>query len=307
MVKVSVIIPTYNCRKYIACALNSVIKQGNLEDLEVIIVDDGSTDNTAQILDQYSAKFDHFKVITTSGVGVCKARNQAVAASKADYIAFLDADDIWLENKLWPQYHEMKSHPSQVMTFTNYKHFNTVGKVSGDCFHFWPHFKKKFASCFGYHVLENAKNFLFAENIVGTSSVMLKKSAFDQVNGFDEDLESASDWDLWLKISELGEVAYEADIKMHYLMQRDNSITSKALKRYASLKKIFNRHKSKVNFSSRRVASCRLCICKAECEEMQKHHYKSLLFYLMAVIIDLDRRAFMKIIKLSYGNRAKLN
>ena len=93
--KVSVIIPVYNGEKTIEKCINSIINQ-SYKDLEIIIVNDGSTDNTYEICQKYSQKDDRIQVINQENKGVCLARNIGIKFSKGDYIQFVDSDD-WLE------------------------------------------------------------------------------------------------------------------------------------------------------------------------------------------------------------------
>ena len=99
MKKVSVIIATYNCAEYISEAIDSVISQ-TFQDFEIIIVDDGSTDDTRKILDHYLNNYDNIKYIYQENQGPGIARNIAIENSKGEYIAFLDADDMWFQDRL---------------------------------------------------------------------------------------------------------------------------------------------------------------------------------------------------------------
>ena len=92
MQKVSVIISVYNVEKYLARCLDSVINQ-TLKDIEIICVNDGSTDNSAQILEEYAQKDERIKVITQVNSGLSEARNTGMSASTGEFIAFLDSDD----------------------------------------------------------------------------------------------------------------------------------------------------------------------------------------------------------------------
>ena len=92
MVKVSVVVPVYNGERYIACALDSVLRQ-TLTDIEVICVNDGSSDETAAILDRYAVQDSRIKVIHRGNEGVSAARNAGIESASGRYVAFLDADD----------------------------------------------------------------------------------------------------------------------------------------------------------------------------------------------------------------------
>ena len=100
---ISVLIPAYNAEKYIAEALESVLRQ-TYKDFEMIVVDDGSTDNTRCVVESFSGKVQYYYQ-ENSGAGA--ARNHGIKLSRGDFLAFLDADDIWAENKLELQMHAL--------------------------------------------------------------------------------------------------------------------------------------------------------------------------------------------------------
>ena len=112
---ISVIIPTYNSQKYISSAVNSVLSQ-TYKAFELIIVDDGSTDNTGEIV----ASFDDRRIryIRQNNSGVAVARNTGIKSSKGEYIAFLDADDIWERDKLAVQIDEISSDDNICMVYS---------------------------------------------------------------------------------------------------------------------------------------------------------------------------------------------
>src|SRR5436309_14667644 len=104
---VSVVIPVYNGERYLADAIQSVLDQ-TYRNFEVIVVDDGSTDRSAEIAKRFGEAVRY--VYRTNG-GVCKARNAGIAAARGAYIAFLDQDDLWLHDKLAAQVAYLDSHP----------------------------------------------------------------------------------------------------------------------------------------------------------------------------------------------------
>ncbi|HCA58980.1 MAG TPA: hypothetical protein DEP46_13490, partial [Blastocatellia bacterium] len=102
---VSAIIPNYNYARYVGEAVESALGQ-TYPNIEVIVVDDGSTDNSLEVLEQYR---DRIKIIAQKNSGVCVARNRGVAESEGEYIAFLDADDVWLPEKIEKQVEKFAS------------------------------------------------------------------------------------------------------------------------------------------------------------------------------------------------------
>lgn len=129
--KVSVIIPTYNLARYINETVDSVLGQ-TYKNYEIIIVDDGSTDNTKEALSEYGGKITY---IFQENQGVSAARNKGIKEAKGEYIAFLDADDLWLKDKLELQIGLMNSNPEVAMIFTDGESFNEEGLIKASLRH----------------------------------------------------------------------------------------------------------------------------------------------------------------------------
>ncbi|MCK4819314.1 glycosyltransferase family 2 protein, partial [bacterium] len=112
---VSVIIPTCNRAEYITQAIDSVLAQ-TYTDYEIIVVDDGSTDNTKEVMEPY---MDRIRYIYQENAGVSAARNTGIKAAKGDWVAFLDSDDEWLPGKLAVQIRAVERHPQLVAHMVN--------------------------------------------------------------------------------------------------------------------------------------------------------------------------------------------
>lgn len=118
--KVSVIIPTYNCAKYLLIAVNSVLNQ-TFHDFEIIIVDDGSTDNTKEILKNYIKEYQNkIRYFYQENNGPGAARNKGIKEAKGEYVAFLDSDDKLVENSLLLRKNFLDSYPEIGLVFTDY-------------------------------------------------------------------------------------------------------------------------------------------------------------------------------------------
>jgi glycosyltransferase involved in cell wall biosynthesis len=180
---VSVIIPTYNRGWTIKEAIESVFVQ-DTGDYELIVVDDGSTDNTPDILRSYG---EDITVIRQSNKGVSAARNTGIAASSGQLLAFLDSDDLWLPGKLSRQVdffstnHESVINQTQELWIRNGKRVNP----------------KKRHHKFAGMIFERS----LALCLVSPSAVMIRKNLFETVGGFDESLPACEDYDLWLRVS----------------------------------------------------------------------------------------------------------
>jgi glycosyltransferase involved in cell wall biosynthesis len=180
---ISVIIPTYNRGWIVQEAIDSVLNQ-DFTDYELIVVDDGSEDDTAAILASYGQSIS---VLHQLNKGVSAARNHGIAAASGQLIAFLDSDDLWLPRKLSTQVKFFKDHPDAVINQTQERWIRKGVRVNPKQRH------HKFSGMIFEHSL--------ALCLVSPSAVMLKKNLFDDVGGFDEQLPACEDYDLWLRIS----------------------------------------------------------------------------------------------------------
>jgi len=181
--EVSVIIPTYNRGWILKEAIDSVLAQ-EFRDFELIVVDDGSTDNTPQILESYA---QDLTVIRQPNRGVSAARNRGIVAANGRLISFLDSDDLWLPRKLSSQVNFFNSNPEAVINQTEEIWIRNGVRVNPKTRHHKPSgmiFEQSLALC-----------------LVSPSAVMMKRFLFDAVGLFDEDLPACEDYDLWLRIS----------------------------------------------------------------------------------------------------------
>jgi len=184
MPKVSVIIPTFNRAKKAIRAVDSVLNQ-NWKDFEIIVIDDGSTDDTDKALSRYGNLIKYIGQPVNRGVS--SARNIGVKSSMSPWIAFLDSDDYWLPEKLYAQMEFVELNPEVVACQTQEIWMKNGMQVNPKRRHKKPSgniFKQSLKLC-----------------LVSPSCVMLKKSLIEEVGFFDESLPAAEDFDLWLRIS----------------------------------------------------------------------------------------------------------
>ena len=240
---VSVIIPSYNCLAYLPKAINSIFEQDR-SDVEIIIVNDNSSDETAQYLESLTQQQPCVKVITTSGLGASGARNTAIEQAEGAYIAFLDADDYWYPGKLSAQLALHEADPTVAMSFTNYDHMNEQYQYIVDCFGYWNQFTDVTTSS---NYIKQPLAQVLAHNVVGTSTVMVKASVFETVGLFDVDMSYCEDWQLWLKICEHFEVAVLTKSYTGYLMRSDSltQTDSKRLQNLECIEQIINDYKQR--------------------------------------------------------------
>jgi len=185
---ISVVIPTYNRYELLKRAIASLYEQ-TTPPQEIIVVDDGSTDNTKAIVKD----FPEIIYIYQENRGVSVARNAGIQKAKNEWIAFLDSDDEWHSKKLQKQIDFHRKNPDILMSYTDEVWIRNGQKVK---------IPKKYRK-----IGEDA----FVENLsycnIAPSSVMLHKKLLDRVGLFDEDLEVCEDYDLWLRIASKEKIA----------------------------------------------------------------------------------------------------
>lgn len=187
MPMISVIIPTFNYAEFISDAIDSVLAQ-TFKDFEIIVVDDGSTDNTKDILNKYS---DNIKYYYQDNKGPASARNLGIKNASGSYICFLDSDDIFMPNKLKLQIDTFHSISKQ-NTALLYSNFTSVNKRLDISI---QHYK-----CPKFQSHKIAFDYLIKNNFINTSTVMIKRDFLCDVDLFDEKLKYLEDYDLWLKL-----------------------------------------------------------------------------------------------------------
>jgi glycosyltransferase involved in cell wall biosynthesis len=182
---VSVVIPAHNAAGTVVAAVDSALAQTR-SNLEILVVDDGSTDGTSDVLRGYG---DRIRVLPQEAKGPSCARNRAAQLARGEWLAFLDADDLWREEKLERQLATAREDAGLVHTGTeNFGDLSHIGR---------------------YRDTPTDRGCLFEllllrGNFVTTSSVILRTDWFRRLGGFDEALHVCEDWDLWLRFSAEG-------------------------------------------------------------------------------------------------------
>ena len=274
--QVTVVMPNYNCLAYLPKAIDSVLLQKDVL-LELMIIDDGSTDGSVEWLEQAEQRYNQIRLIKQPNQGVIAARNKAIKKAQGDYIAFLDADDYWYPDKLKAQLDFMLDNTDCGLTFTNYQHIDMNYHPIIDCFAYWPEFHhlcEKHNKA--YKLINDPVNLLLIANVIGTSSVMVKKETIIQAGGFDPSLRSASDWDCWLRMALISDVGFSEAVTMDYLM-RPNSITANKQNRLEAMAEITERIGSLdlIKQSTRLKANARLLESYGEMHREAGEFYKA--------------------------------
>jgi len=181
--RISVVIPTYDRQDLVQEAVESVLTQ-SLPAYEVIVVDDGSTDDTASALAKYGKRID---LIRTANRGVSAARNLGSSLARGEWVAFLDSDDLWRPNKLRAQAQFLASTPGALICQTGEWWIRNGVRVNPCSYHRKPNgdvFSESLERC-----------------VVSPSAVILQTELLRHMGGFDEGLAACEDYDLWLRIS----------------------------------------------------------------------------------------------------------
>src|SRR5262245_22134264 len=187
---VSVVIPTYNSGPLVVEAVRSVLAQSRPA-AEIIVIDDGSTDDTRERLADFASQI---RYIHQPNQGVAAARNHGVRAASCEWVAFLDADDVWHPRKLEYQLVALEARPDLVL----------LGTATLD----WPVCSWPADALNGpRQPIQVEWKRLLVKNYFTTSSVMVRRSILEQAGPFDTTLQGPEDYDLWLRIAELGPVA----------------------------------------------------------------------------------------------------
>ena len=210
----SVIIPLYNKEKYIEKNIKSVLNQ-LFNDFEIIIVDDGSTDNSVNIVSQFNSP--KIKIIKQSNKGAGAARNLGINHAKADYIALLDADDCWHEVHLTELKKQIDLFPQVGLYCNNYE----VLYSKTNC--------KKARFNFTYEeecvIVKDYFKASIINSVAWTSSVGFAKTKFDSLGGFNESLKTAQDLDLWIRFALEHPVSFNPKITMTYKLYVESSLS----------------------------------------------------------------------------------
>ncbi len=196
--RVSVVIPNFNAGRYIAATLRSVYAQQGVE-LEVIVVDDGSSDGSAE---QVERDFPQVRLIRQANAGVAVARNRGIDEARHEWIAFVDADDLWLPGKLQAQFERLAASPGARMAFTAWVTWSSDE----------PEPSAAWLAELGQRAAQEdswlrADGWIYPELLldcnVWTSGVLAERALLRELGGFDVGLRIGEDYDLWLRASRL--------------------------------------------------------------------------------------------------------
>jgi glycosyltransferase involved in cell wall biosynthesis len=207
--KVSVLMPSYNYARYLPVAIRSVLSQ-TYADLELIITDDCSTDESREIVEQWR-KLDSrvAPVLHKANQGLARARNSGLAVSKGSFVALCDADDVWRADKLKIQMDCFQAQPELGVVHSDSAIIDGEGKPTGERFSSMLHQE-------GQPTSGNLFEVLCERNFLCVPTVILRREAIDYAGGFEENLRSLEDWVCWAKVSRKFPFHYVEDALAQY-------------------------------------------------------------------------------------------
>ena len=203
---VSVLIPCYNHEQYVEQSLNSVFNQ-TYENIELIVIDDGSRDNSVAVVKKMQGKYN-FTLVTQKNMGVCKTLNKAVSLSKGKYIALLASDDYWDLSKIEKQVNRLESNPNSEFCFTQAIEFDENGIKNDKIFPKRP-------------LTGKVLNQVFIRQHVPAGSMMFSRTLYDTLGGFDENLKE-EDWDFVIRSAAHTEFSAVSEPLFYYRSHETN-------------------------------------------------------------------------------------
>ncbi len=181
---VSVVIPVYNGNNYLHQAINCALKQ-TYTNIEILVVDDGSTDDTWDMIQSYGNKIRSFH---KDNGGVSTALNLAIDNMNGEWFAWLSHDDIWLPEKIEKQMEYLKLHPKIKLCYTGFSSINQNGNIMSGNNGIW------------YKKGSDVKHMLYSYNYINAITTMVHKDCFEKIGYFNESLRCTQDYEMWIRI-----------------------------------------------------------------------------------------------------------
>jgi len=185
---ISIILPTYNRSAYLRTTIDSILSQITEYSYEIIIVDDASSDNTEALIQKIdNQKIQYIRLLTNSGGG--KARNTGIANARGKYVAFIDSDTTWHEGKIQQQIKLLEKDDTYIGCYSRFVKISAIGsKVLPD----------------EIPTPESAAEKILQDNFIDTPTSVVRIEFLKKIGGFDENLPRFQDWELFIRLTELG-------------------------------------------------------------------------------------------------------
>ena len=213
---VSVIIPNYNYGVFLLEAVESVFAQ-TYKNIEIIVVDDGSTDHSIDILTPHVS---HIKLVVQKNSGVSIARNKGLEKATGDYVCFLDSDDVWLPKKIELQLKELNSNPRACV----YTGIELFGEDNTSPVQVYPKYRGNLI----WHFLRNPGRSIV---LLGCSTAILPTEIARRVGGFDSSFSFSADWDFFRRVAEVTDLEFVNECLVRY-RQHDGSMSNRSITKY---------------------------------------------------------------------------
>jgi glycosyltransferase involved in cell wall biosynthesis len=275
MATVDVIIPAFNSAKYLPFALESVFSQ-TFDDWQILIVDDGSTDNTADVVAPFLGRFgSKIRFIKQNNRGPSAARNTAIQASTAEFLALLDADDVWLPCRLSESLKALAERPQAGLAYGLVTHIDPEGRI-GETFE------------------GNRKNaqgriapYIYMRKVeLPAPTITFRRRCIEEVGIFDEAMRATEDRDLWLRIAFRYEVAFVPKVLAYYRASPNSASADSQRMLKAQLQFIRKHYGSEgCGLRSRQIAWARVYKQRAEALKRQNRPWDALMSSLRAVAL----------------------
>ena len=235
----SIICPTFNSSFFLEKTLNSLLAQ-TYKKFEVIFSDDGSHDNTIEILENYKSKFNdigvNIKIIKNEHNGPGYARNQGLKIAKSDWVCFIDSDDLWSSDKLFKVNDFLKMNNNYNCILHRQYFLGCNNEIK----------KYDFDKYFNFKL--SVKKQLFRRNFFAMSAVTLKKELIVNEGGFNEIYQNAQDYDLWIRIGDKFKIFILPEYLGSYCERSDNITSRSYQKRIVNVLKILIKNRKDINF-----------------------------------------------------------
>jgi glycosyltransferase involved in cell wall biosynthesis len=281
MATVDIIIPAFNAAKYLPAALESVSSQ-TFEDWQILLVDDGSTDNTAEVVAPFLDRFgSKIRFIRQNNRGLPAARNVAIQASTAEFLALLDADDVWLPCRLSESLKAFAERPQVGLAYGLVTHIDQEGRLGGT-------FEGNRRNAEG-----RIAPYIYMRKVeLPCPTVTFRRRCIDEVGIFDETMRATEDRDLWLRIALRYEVAFVPKVIAYYRLS-PNSMSADSQRMLKAQLHFIRKHYGAegCGLRSRQIAWARVYKQQAETLKRRNQPWNALTSSLRAVALyplDMD-------------------
>jgi len=279
---VSVYVTSYNHEKYIEESILSVVNQ-SYKNIQLIVIDDGSTDGSREILENLRQKYNFFLEFQPNQ-GVPKTMNKIIGYAKGKYLTGVASDDVWVEGRLEKQVKFMESHPEVAVVVGKVRYIDENSNILENFTIFTPILQPESDLSFE-SLIEN--------NCIPAGATMMRRSVVEKQGGYNENT-PIEDWDMWLKIAYNEKIAY-MDEYLCYYRRHEANVSNNILKMYVEAWKVVNSWKDKMTPQlARKVLSRRdsLTFCV-----LARNHKKESLRYLHFPVTYVDEFMVKNFIK----------